>query len=313
MSFRFKRSWVAAGLVVVACQSHHTRPIGGDWAIDYVTSTAPEPGQTRGDLVAVHGNDKEVVDQYVWSTRYFAPDCIGYHKSHTSNDELLFVCGSHQPVLLARESNPDAWTFDDGGARKVALRDVRAGRPVEIGVRFSIDALRRSATQTPQRSAQYVAVDLGRKLVPDSFVYDASKDVDRRDYNGRTPLMNAIANYETAQVAALIQAGADVNARDTTGDTALHLAQDAETAKMLIAAGADVNARAEDGGTPLTVAVKDHKVEIARVLLDAHADYRIAERLHWTDGDHEFTPLAYAIDNNDETIAQMLRDAGATK
>jgi hypothetical protein len=64
-----------------------------------VTSGAPEPGQTRGDLIAAHGNLKEVVDQYVWSARYFAPDCVGY----------LFVGASHQPILLARESNPDAW------------------------------------------------------------------------------------------------------------------------------------------------------------------------------------------------------------
>lgn len=55
-------------------------------------------------------------------------------------------------------------------------------------------------------------------------------------------------------MAAALDGGADVNARDDQGATPLHFAADrghADIAGVLIAAGADVNAADEDGATPL--------------------------------------------------------------
>ena len=77
----------------------------------------------------------------------------------------------------------------------------------------------------------------------------AGADPNERDYAGdedasiRTPLHHA---RNAAQTKALLDAGADVNARDAGGVTPLHLAHDAEQTRTLVQAGADVNARSDD-------------------------------------------------------------------
>ena len=53
------------------------------------------------------------------------------------------------------------------------------------------------------------------------------------------PLHEAAALGDAALVAALVRAGADPGARDATGRTPLHLAQDAGVAAVLALAGAD--------------------------------------------------------------------------
>ena len=87
----------------------------------------------------------------------------------------------------------------------------------------------------------------------------AGADVNARGEGGATPL-HAAAGYNTtpAVVAALVNAGADVNVRDEDGWTPLHWAAGYSTTPAvvtaLVTAGADVNARDELGVTPLHAA-----------------------------------------------------------
>jgi ankyrin repeat protein len=82
-----------------------------------------------------------------------------------------------------------------------------------------------------------------------------------------------------AVVAAYLQEhGDEVNIADKDGFTPLHIAaqqQHADVATLLIEAGADPNARNRFGNTALWVAlfnVRDGDGEVVRVLLDAGAD-----------------------------------------
>lgn len=80
-------------------------------------------------------------------------------------------------------------------------------------------------------------------------------NVNASDSRGKTALMSAIKYSETETVNVLLKAGADINARNEDGDTALMLAaqyaEKPETVQLLIKAGADVNAKNDMGYTVL--------------------------------------------------------------
>ena len=74
-------------------------------------------------------------------------------------------------------------------------------------------------------------------------------------------------------MAALLESGADIQARSEFGVTPLHLAVGPtvteallETVRVLVSAGADRNALDEDGQTPLDKARKSGHPELRRIL-----------------------------------------------
>lgn len=89
------------------------------------------------------------------------------------------------------------------------------------------------------------------------------------------PLMGAAARGELAQVKDILAKGADVNATDQDGRTALMLAAlggRPEVARLLIEQGADINARMKGGSTVLMAAVMVGNPEVVRLLVDKGAD-----------------------------------------
>jgi len=90
-----------------------------------------------------------------------------------------------------------------------------------------------------------------------------------------TYLADAIESGDSAQVTALIAQGADVNATQADGMTALHWAlqhRDETTTAALIAAGADVNATTRYGVTPLAIACTQGDEASVQWLLKRGAD-----------------------------------------
>lgn len=101
--------------------------------------------------------------------------------------------------------------------------------------------------------------------------------VDVQDADGRTPLMHAVLDGRCGLVKLLIELGADLNAQDGNGFSALHFAAQnfqVEPARSLCRAGAEVDLRDRHGNTPLWRAVFDSKGrgEMIRLLLESGAD-----------------------------------------
>src|SRR5438105_4781685 len=91
-----------------------------------------------------------------------------------------------------------------------------------------------------------------------------------------TAVADAAMRGDVAAVRALVQKGADVNAPQGDGSTALHWAAelgDVEMTKLLLGARANVDARTRlDDLTPLHVAAEEGNGPVVRLLLDARAN-----------------------------------------
>ena len=100
---------------------------------------------------------------------------------------------------------------------------------------------------------------------------------DSLDRNGRTPLSRTVCYDGYYKIDLLLEAGADINAADREGFTALHhtvrnrFSSPEETA-YLIRNGADKNRQAKDGSTPLMTAIDNQCWKHIRALLDADVD-----------------------------------------
>ena len=121
-----------------------------------------------------------------------------------------------------------------------------------------------------------------RRMVIAKLLIDAKADLDLDDGYGATALAEAVYNNYENLALLLIRSGAKINTKtgvyiDGTGDiTPLHRAtSNAAILKAMLDRGADVNARATDGDTPLHWAARDNNVESAKLLLKAGADPRI--------------------------------------
>src|SRR6185503_14681401 len=90
---------------------------------------------------------------------------------------------------------------------------------------------------------------------------------------GTTPLMSAALYGDAASVRRLLELGADVNARNDAGASALMWAvDDLDITRLLLDRGADPNARSVDGRTPVAVAAgRAGGADVVKLLLDRGA------------------------------------------
>jgi ankyrin repeat protein len=136
---------------------------------------------------------------------------------------------------------------------------------------------------------------------------EAGADVDAKDRYGVSCLMFSAITGSNELILKLIEKGADINARDNYGRSALIEALTTEndipleTYKTLIDAGADVNVRIEGGLTPIMLAA-DGNAEILRLLIDAGADLNASD-------DSGISVLQRA--KNDPQNYEILKKSGA--
>jgi ankyrin repeat protein len=141
---------------------------------------------------------------------------------------------------------------------------------------------------------------------------DARAVVEARSfYDERTALHLAAKQRVAGAVDLLLQAGADVHARDVVGLTPLHMAVEGgnpSVVERLLAAGAEVNARNVRGETPLHKAAQhDHRC-IASQLLAAGAEASAVDSWGWSPLHHAATSAA---DANAQLVRALLRASPA--
>ena len=108
-----------------------------------------------------------------------------------------------------------------------------------------------------------------------AMLIQAGADVNAACSFGNTALHEAAHEGDAAKVSALLAAGAPTETRNGRSETPLHLATNNETpavANALIRAKADLNAKTKNGETPLHLATGWDTPAILTALLDAGAD-----------------------------------------
>jgi ankyrin repeat protein len=119
-------------------------------------------------------------------------------------------------------------------------------------------------------SPLHLAAYFGHERVVAALVASAA-DINRKSCNhlGHTPLHAAVSGQQLAIVQFLIKHGAEVDARDSGGSTALHLAAHEgfnDILLNLLETGASVNPARKDGATPLMTALLQGQKGAAQLL-----------------------------------------------
>jgi uncharacterized protein len=123
----------------------------------------------------------------------------------------------------------------------------------------------------------------------------------------RATLADAAEQRDKTSLSALLKTGADVNAAQVDGTTALHWAtynDEAETVALLVRAGANVNAVNRYGVPPLAQACINGNAAIVKLLLDAGADPNAKMK-----GGETVLMLAARSGNVEAVKALLARDA----
>ena len=198
---------------------------------------------------------------------------------------------------LAAAAAPDTRLVD-----AMARQDKQAARAlITQGVDVNVQAAdRATALQWAAHWDDLETVDLLLK---------AGANVNAADDHGVTALALACENVSLRVVETLLNAGANPNVARTSGMTPLFDAIDVNSpqlVKALLAHGANVNqATSKTRITPLMWALGEGHSDIAKTLLDAHADIQPVT----TDG---FSALTFAARMGDIEIAKILLAAGVS-
>jgi len=137
----------------------------------------------------------------------------------------------------------------------------------------------------------------------------------REEFYNMTPLMWALNSNLNEMALLLIKEGADVNLKANNGTTALLLAamRSYEVTTLLLSKGADISARSDNGAGAFTNCTMGIirgwvKTDLAELLLSKGAE---TEEHNTSDYYGGYTPLFWAVDDNNEALVKFLIDHGA--
>lgn len=135
----------------------------------------------------------------------------------------------------------------------------------------------------------------------------AGADVEAKNGNGWTALVRAAINGYKEISEILVKAGANINAKDEDGKTALmwlSMCEAKERVDMLIKLGADVNVKGKNDQTALIFSVIVGRSQIVKMLIDAGADVNAKDA-------YGQTALKLANISGQRDVVKMILNAGA--
>jgi ankyrin repeat protein len=243
----------------------------------------------KGDLALVQslvkrGSNVNAVDQNGW-----APLSIA-----AGRDDAAMA-----KVLLGYGANLDPGDFHKETPWTVALRSGSAS-VVELLLQKGVDEKFKNQALffTIREQPTIIKVESGAKgaRLPDdedsyarvaTLLLQKGAQINARNEEGSTPLMEAAGYGRLSIVGALLKKGAALEARSNNGSTALHTAvcdcaiatmpDTYDVVKLLLEKGANINARDNEGYTPLMIASGGGvvKTDIVRLLLENGANTRL--------------------------------------
>ena len=222
---------------------------------------AAEKGDVSGARDAIaHGASVDIVDSNGWTLL-----SIAAHEGNEMIMDLLINAGAtldhatnkgSTPLLIAALNGHEVVLqrlIEAGAALDHATNDgctplyIAAQNGHEAVVRLLLAHAAVDANQADQigRTPLFTAAQTNQEAVVRLLLAHPAVDAERATQIGTTPLLEACETRSTAAALALLDAKADPNARDNSGDSPLVVARRGDNAQLLaalVAAGADVTA-----------------------------------------------------------------------
>ena len=171
---------------------------------------------------------------------------------------------------------------------------------------FLIFGLAAASVAAEKPSLADAAEQRNRTLI--RTLLDSGADVNAAQADGTTALHWAVYNDDTETAALLVKRGANVNTANRYGVPPLSLActnGNADLVKLLLDAGADANASLQGGETVLMTAARAGNLETVKALLARGANPNARERRDQTD---RMVRIILRLSRNNETAHEQCND-----
>jgi ankyrin repeat protein len=162
-------------------------------------------------------------------------------------------------AFLLDHGNADINSKDNTG-RTLLSYSAQSGHITNLKLLLEHQDLEINAKDNSGRTPLLYAVESGNVTNLELLLEHEDLEIDAKDNSGRTPLSYAIQKHHVEALKLLFQSGADVNAKDAEGMTAVAQAlkwnrNDCQVLKLVLAQnGVDIHAENNDGQSPLRYA-----------------------------------------------------------